>query len=211
MAASTKWNIALAMALQIAALPAVHASNFAVTGTISVNGNPGVLPAGGTFGDSGYNGATGALSSGQFIFPVATTTFHSDSLGADVTVTYQLSQTNTSTGQVASDGVAALTQASLKLQVLSALVGGVIPIGVGTCIFQPIPVDLAGTGSAAGLDLSAAGFTIPTVAPTDCGGHGNEINGGVAGSNNSMQVQLAGDFTPPPANDTIFVNGFDGT
>jgi len=209
MAASTTRNIALALALQMAALPVVHATNFAVTGTISVNGNPGALPAGGTFGNSTYNAATGAISSGKFTFPQSSTTFHSDSLGADVTVTYQLSQTNTSTGQVAFDGVAALTSATLKLQIVSALVAGVIPIGVGTCVFQPIPVGLAGTGSSTGLDLSDASFTIPTVGATDCGGYGDQINTGVAGSNNSLQMHLAGNFTPPPEDDTIFENGFD--
>jgi hypothetical protein len=209
MAASTTRNIALALALQMAALPLVHATNFAVTGTISVNGNPGTLPGGGTFGNSTYDTATGAISSGKFTFPQSSTTFHSDTLGADVTVTYQLTQTNTSTGQVATDGVAALTGATLKLQIVSALVAGVIPIGIGTCVFQPIPVNLAGTGAASGLDLSDSSFTIPTVGPTDCGGYGDQINTGVAGSNNSMQVHLAGNFTPPPEDDTIFKNGFD--
>lgn len=209
MAASTKRNIALGLALQMAALTAAHATNFDVTGTITINGNAGTLPTGGTFGNSIYDGATGALSSGKFTFPQSSATFHVDSLGADVTVTYQLSQTNTSTGQVATDGVAALSQATLKLQVVSALIAGVIPIGVGTCVFQPITIDLAGTGSAAGLDLSDPAFTIPTVGSTDCGGYGDQINTGVAGSNNSMQVHLAGDFTPPPEDDTIFRNGFD--
>jgi hypothetical protein len=209
MAASKTGNIALALALQIAVLPAAQASNFAVTGTISVNGTPGALPSGGTFGNSTYDTATGAISSGKFTFPQSSTTFHSDTLGADVTVTYQLTQTNTSSGQVATDGVAALTGSTLQLQIVSALIAGVIPIGVGTCIFQPIPVDLAGTGSAGGLDLSDSSFTIPTVGPTDCGGYGDQINTGVAGSNNSMEIHIAGNFTPPPEDDTIFENGFD--
>lgn len=211
MAASTKRNIALVLALQLAALPWAHATNFTVTGTISVNGNPGTLPAGGTFGNSTYNAVTGAISSGKFTFPQSSTTFHSDSLGADVVVNYQLSQTNASTGEVASDGVAALTVAHMKLQIVSAFAGGVVPIPLGTCIFQPIDFDLSGTGSAAGLELSDAAFTIPQVGPTDCGGFGDQINTGVAGSNNSIDIHLAGDFTPPPEDDTIFKNGFDLT
>ena len=188
-----------------------NAANFAVSGTISVNGNPGALPSGGTFGDSTYDTVTGDISSGLFTFPQATTTFHSDSLGADVTVTYQLSQTNTSTGQVATDGVAALTQAQLKLKAISAVVG-VIPISFGnSCIFQPITVDLAGTGSASGLDLSDSSFTIPQVGSTDCGGFGSQVNTGIAGSNNSLVMHLAGDFTPPSGNDLIFKNGFDSS
>ena len=211
MAASKKRNTALALALQLAVLPLAHATNFTVTGTISVNGNPGTLPAGGTFGNSTYDTVTGAISSGKFTFPPSSTTFHSDSLGADILVNYQLSQTNTSTGEVATDGVAALTVAHMKLQIVSAFANGVVPIPLGTCVFQPIDFDLSGTGSAAGLDLADAAFTIPGVAPTDCGGFGDQINTGVAGSNNSIDIHLAGDFTPPPENDTIFENGFDVT
>jgi len=199
-------RVALALAVACAA-PFAHATNFAVSGTITVNGNPGALPDGGTFGNSTYNATTGALSSGKFTFPQATTSFPSQ-IGT-VTVTYQLSQTNSSTGQVASDGVAALTQAHLKLQVVSASIG-VIPIGIGTCVFQPIDVDLAGTGAASGLDLSDEGFTIPQVASSDCGGYGDQINAGVAGSNNSLAMHVAGNFTPPPESDIIFANGFDG-
>lgn len=205
MSASGSIRASIALAL-LCALPIAHATNFDVTGTITVNGNPGPLPAGGTFGDSTYDTATGALSAGKFTFPQATTTFPSQA--GTVTVTYVLSQTNVSTGQVAGDGVAALTQAALKLQVVSASIG-VIPIGIGTCVFQPINVDLAGVGAASGLDLDASGFTIPAVASTDCGGYGGQINPGVAGSNNSMQTHLAGDFTPPSQSDTIFANGFD--
>ncbi|MEO5625596.1 MAG: hypothetical protein ABIQ70_06290 [Dokdonella sp.] len=185
------------------------ATNFPVSGTITVNGNPGVLPDGGTFGDSSYNATTGDIASGLFTFPQSTTTFHSDTLGVDITVTYQLSQTNASTGQVANDGVAALTQAQLKLKAISAVVG-FVPIAFGnTCIFQPINVDLDGTGAASGLDLAQSGFTIPQVGATDCGGYGSQVNSGIAGSSNSIQMQMAGDFTPPPANDTIFANGFE--
>jgi hypothetical protein len=196
---------ALATAMVLACNVA-GATNFAVTGTISVNGNPGALPSGGTFGNATYNATSGAISSGKFTFPQATLSF--DSAVGTVTATYTLSQTNTSTGQVASDGVAALTQTHLKLVVDSARIG-VIPIGIGTCVFQPINVDLAGTGAAAGLDLGDDAFTIPSVASTDCGGYGDQVNAGVAGSNNTLQVHIAGNFTPPPEDDTIFANGFD--
>jgi hypothetical protein len=210
MAASATRALALTTALQLAAAAAAHAANFPVTGTISVNGTSGALPAGGTFGNSTYNGTTGALSSGKFTFPQASTTFHSDDLGTDVVVNYQLSQTNTSTGQVAPDGVAALSVAHMKLQIVSAFAGGIVPIPLGTCVFQPIDFGLSGTGSATGLDLSDASFTIPAVASTDCGGFGDQINSGVAGSNNSLDVHIAGNFTPPtPEDDTIFENGFE--
>ena len=206
MAASMKWNIALAMALQIAALPAVHASNFAVTGTVTFNGNSGALPGGGTFGNSTYDTATGALSSGKFTFPQATTTVPVSGFG-NVDVTYQLSQTNTSTALIAPDGIAAMSAVQAKLQIISTS----LPISITPCVFEPIPLEFAGTGSSAGLDLADAAFTIPPAPVGNCGLVRDQINNAIAGSNNSMQVQLAGDFTPPPANDTIFVNGFDGT
>jgi hypothetical protein len=190
----------------VAVPSAANAANFPVSGTISVNGNAGALPTGGTFGNSTYDATSGAISSGKFTFPQATLSFDSD-IGT-VTVTYTLSQTNTSTGQVANDGVAGLTQTQLKLVVDSARIG-VIPIGIGTCVFQPINVDLDGTGAASGLDLDDDAFTIPSVATTDCGGHGDQVNAGVAGSNNTIQVHIAGNFTPPPEDDTIFANGFD--
>jgi hypothetical protein len=198
-------GVAFALALMCVAANA-HATNYPVSGTITVNANPATLPDGGTFGDSSYDTQTGVISVGKFTFPQATITFPSQ-IGT-VTATYQLTQTNTSTGQVAGDGVAALTQAVLKLQVVSASIG-VIPIGVGTCIFQPLDVDLAGTGAAAGLDLSDAAFTIPTVGASDCGGFGNQINAGIAGSNNSLQMHFAGDFTPPSGSDIIFADGFE--
>lgn len=210
MGVSTTRAVALVLALQALTFSSAHATNFAVTGTISVNGNAGTLPTGGTFGNSTYDGATGALSSGKFTFPQATTTFHSDQLGVDVTVTYLISQTNTSTGEVATDGVAALTQAHLKLKAISAVVG-LVPVSFGeTCIFQPINVDLSGTGAASGLDLTDPGFTIPQVASTACNGFGGQVNDGLTGSNNSLAVHIAGNFTPPtPDDDTIFENGFD--
>jgi hypothetical protein len=181
------------------------ATDFPVTGTITINGNAGTLPTGGTFAGSAYDVTTGDIASGAFTFPVATLSF--DTTFGPATATYQFSQTGTSTGQVANDGVAALTNASMKLQVLSATVNSV-PLGIGTCVFQPIVLSLAGTGSAAGLDLADPAFTIPPAPAGDCGSFASQINDAVAGSNNSTQLLLAGNFTPPP-DDVIFVDGFD--
>lgn len=187
---------------------AASAANFPVSGTITVNGNAGALPSGGTFGPSSYDGVTGAISSGQFTFPQSELDFNSQF--GPVTVTYQLSQTNTSNGQVASDGTAALSQVILKLEVLLVTINSVpVSTGNGTCIFQPIDLDLAGTGSASGLDLTDPVFTIPPVGATDCGAFSSQINDNIAGNNNSAVMHLAGDFTPPPNDDTIFKNGFD--
>ena len=198
----------LAVVLALCAAPCALAGNtdYPVAGTITVNGSAGALPAGGEFNGSAYDAASGAIAAGQFVFPVATISFPS-TLGT-VLATYQLSQTDTAGGQVAADGVAALEPAAMKLQILSATLGG-STIPVGTCIFEPIDVVLDGTASAGGLVLADDAFTIPPVAPTACGGYGAQINDGIAGSVNSLQMQIAGDFTPPAAADLIFADGFE--
>lgn len=195
------------MALAAAGAPAAAgAVDYPLTGTISVNGQAGALPAGGTFAGSDYDAASGAIAAGRFTFPQATTIYASP-LGP-VTVTYQLSQTGESSGQVAADGVAALTPAILRLQVISAS-SPLGPISVGTCVLEPIEVALGGNGSATGLDLSDAGFTIPPVGAADCGGFGSQINQAIAGDDNAIELHVAGDFTPPGGDDTIFHDGFE--
>ena len=197
----------LAFVLALLAAPCALAGNtdYPVAGTITVNGSAGALPVG-EFTGSAYDAASGEIAAGQFVFPVATISFPS-SLGT-VVATYQLSQTNTAGGQVAPDGIAALDPVTMKLQIFSATLGG-FPIPVGTCIFEPIDVVLDGTASASGLVLADEAFTIPPVAPTACGGNGEQINDGIAGSVNSLQMQVTGDFTPPDAADLIFADGFD--
>jgi len=199
--ASSALAALLALACQAAA-----AADFPVSGTLSVNGNSGALPDGGTFGDSTYDAATGVLSAGAFSFPQTTTSFPSD-LGT-VVVTYRLTQTDTSTGLVDADGTAALTNASLSLNVTHVTISG-IPINVGTCVFQPIDIALAGTASATELDLADTGFSIPEVAPSACGGYGDQINQAIAGTNNAIDLVMEGDFTPPAGDDTIFADGFE--
>lgn len=185
---------------------AAAAADFPVSGSIAFNGNAGALPDGGTFGPSSYAPASGAIAAGRFTFPQATTSF-SSTFGS-VVVTYLLSQTNTSSGQIGADGTAAFSAVSMKLEVQQVRVGG-FPVDVGTCVFQPIDLDLAGTASAAGLDLADASFTVPPVGASDCGGYASQINAALAGSNNRIDVHLAGDFTPPADNDTIFADGFE--
>lgn len=188
-------------------LPATAAAvDYPLTGTISVNGQLGALPSGGAFAGSDYDPATGAIAAGHFAFPQTTTTYASP-LGP-IVVTWQLAQIGQSSGQIAADGVAALTPAILRLQVISAS-GPLGPIGVGTCVLEPIEVALGGTGSPAGLDLSDAGFTIPPVGASDCGGFGSQINAAIAGDDNSIAVRIIGDFTPPPGDDAIFADGFE--
>jgi hypothetical protein len=182
------------------------ATDFPVTGTISVNGNLGDLPAGVSFGPSDYDAETGAISAATFTFPPSTASFNSQF--GTVVVHYQLTQTNTSDGQVAGDGTAALSMADMQLSVVSVTISG-FPVDVGTCVLQPLELSLDGSASAAGLDLADPAFTIPEVGASDCGGYGSQINDAIAGSNNSIALHLAGDFTPPQDTDTIFANGFD--
>ncbi|HEU4665981.1 MAG TPA: hypothetical protein VFS55_18270, partial [Dokdonella sp.] len=173
--------------------------------TITVNGSPGSLPAGGTFGDATYDAGTGMLSAGTFVFPPASAVVAIQGFG-DVTVNYQFSQTNTSTAAVAGDGVAAMTTVHAKLEILSTS----LPLSVTPCVFEPIDLDLVGTGTVAGLDLADAVFSVPPT-QSSCGGFASQINSGLAGSNNSIELLIEGDFTPPSgSSDIIFDDGFDG-
>lgn len=201
-----KVAVAMCVAASIG-LPGVAAAvDFPVSGTITVDGQSGTLPEGGAFAGSGYDPASGSIASGAFAFPV--TIVSREVSGGTVAVTYQLSQVDTSSGQVASDGVAALSVASMKLAVLSATYNG-FPIPVAPCEFQPILIELAGTGDSDGLALADSQFDIPPAPVGNCGAFRDQINGAFAGSDNAIIVQMAGDFTPPSDQDTIFVDGFD--
>ena len=197
------------LALSVLAVPAVAGTDYPVSGSITVNGTVGPLPAGGEFTGSSYDEVTGDIGAGAFEFPQATIDFDSP-VGA-VTATYELTQTNTSSGQVEADGIAGVTSASMRLRVISAFIGGLVPIPIGNdCVFAPIVFGLDGTGSSTGLDLADAAFTIPEVAADACGGFGADINEGIAGGTNSIELQIDGDFTPPTeVIDLIFEDGFD--
>jgi len=194
--------VAASFAAALAFAAPAYATNFPVSGTITVNGNAGSLPSG-TFGDSTYDSTTGALSVGKFTFPQASTTINITGFGS-VTVNYQFTQTNTSTALVASDGTAAMSQVVARLSILSTS----LPISVTPCGFGPIGLDLTGSGSAAGLDLEDRSFTVPPTTDS-CGGFKDQINDQLATSDNSIAPHFVGDFTPPPS-DKIFFDGFDG-
>jgi hypothetical protein len=200
---------AFVLALSMTMVPAAFAgTDYPVSGSITVNGTEGPLPAGGEFVGSSYDEASGEIGAGVFEFPVATVDFDSP-VGA-VTATYELTQADSSSGHVDADGIAGLTSASMQLRVISAFIGGLVPIPIGNdCVFWPIVFELDGTGSSAGLDLGDS-FTIPEVAADACGGFGAEINEGIAGDTNSIELQIDGDFTPPSGViDLIFEDGFD--
>ncbi len=185
-----------------------RASNFPVSGTLTINGTPGTLPAGASFGDSTYTQATGLLSQGTFTIPQGTVSFESQY--GPVVATYQFTQTNTSTGQVDAGGVAALSKATMRMAVVSATVSG-FPIPIGICVFEPIDLFLVGTGAASGMDVSDPDFTIPEVAPLACGGYGGQINAAIAGGNKAIDLHLEGDFSPPAGGGggAVFADGFE--
>lgn len=183
-----------------------QAIDFPVTGTVTVNGAPGELPSGGTFANSSYAPTSGLIGAGTFTFPITTETTVSD--GITFVLKYQMIQTDTSNGAVAPDGVAALSAATFKLKVISITASG-FPLPIGVCEIQPIAVDLAGTASAIGLNLSDAQFDIPQVPVGQCGSFRDSFNDAFFGGNNSMTIQLTGDFTPPSTGDLIFRNGFE--
>ncbi|MGA9421237.1 MAG: hypothetical protein WBW61_02680 [Rhodanobacteraceae bacterium] len=198
------WRATFAWVFVCVALPAA-ATDFPVTGSLSLNGTISPLPDGGVFAGSAYDPASGLIAPGAFVFPQATLSF--DTTFGTAIVTYVVSQLNTSAGMVEAGGDAGLTGTDLQLDVLSLRVGG-IPIPLGNCTFGPIMLDLAGNGSASGLALGDSGFEIPPVANDDCGGYGGAIDDQIAGSNNDIALELAGDFTPP-MDDRIFGDGFD--
>ncbi|MGA8277162.1 MAG: hypothetical protein WB784_03075 [Rhodanobacteraceae bacterium] len=198
------WRAAFAWAFACVALPAA-ATDFPVTGSLSLNGTISPLPDGGVFAGSAYDPVSGLIAPGAFVFPQSTLSFDT-TLGTAI-VTYVVSQLNTSAGMVEAGGDAGLTETDLQLDVLSLQISG-IPIPLGNCTFGPILLDLAGNGSAADLVLGDSGFEIPPVAANDCGGYGGAIDNQIAGSNNDIALDLAGDFTPPTG-DRIFDNGFD--
>lgn len=177
---------------------AAAAVDFPVSGSISINGNTGALPDG-TFQGSSYDPATGAIGAGTFKFPQATVTNGANSL------TYQLSQTGTSTGLVDASGVATFNNVSLAVTLLYGSYNG-LPVTFGSsCVFAPIPVMLVGSGSAAGVDVADPSFAIPPTTDS-CNSFASMINPVVGTSSNSIQLHLDGDFTPPG---TIFANGFE--
>ena len=161
-----------------------------VAGTLVINGAAGDLPRGATFVPSPSSG--GRFLRGVFAFPDTTMRVTVAGYG-DVDVTYRLVQTNTSMAEVAPDGVAAMTRVLARLE----LVGTTLPLTVTPCAFGPIAIDLAGQGSANGLDLEAAPFAIPPAAPDQCGAFGARLNALVATRNNRLQVHVAGNFSRP--------------
>lgn len=194
--ATAGWLLAACMIGQAAA-----ATDYNVAGSVTFDGNVSVLDDG-LFLGSSYATATGAIGAGAFKFQGAT-------VGDGVTeLTYQLDQDVASAGQVGSDGLAALSDASLRLTVVDMTYNG-SPRVVGTdCVFQPIHIVLDGNASVGGLELSASGFVIAPIDGDACNGFAGSINTLLAGNANSITLRIAGNFAPPG---TIFAAGFEST
>lgn len=186
------------------ALP-VAAAQFPVTGTVAFGSETSALPTGTNFGDSTWNPATGELSSGRFHFPRASISRDTD-LGP-LKITYDLTQTSDSMALVDADGNAAFTTVALQLHVVSVTLG-YLPLDIGpACDFAPLLWDdLAGTASAAGMEVAQASFGVPET--SGCGAWRDQINDAIAAADGSVELELAGDFTPP-SGDLIFSDGFE--
>lgn len=202
-------GLAVATALAAWAMPAA-AVDFPVTGVVTMNGHAATLPNGSVFAGSAYNPTTGIISAGKFVVPEGSETF-ATTFG-EIDVTYDLEQTNTSSGLVASDGTAAFTTATFTFTITSMTFNG-SPVDLGTCTYGPFDADLVGIASSTVLSAEDTNVSIaPVSGATDCGGptFQSVFNQFLAGTG-SVQLELAGNFTPPPDDDLIFKDGFDGT
>lgn len=197
---------AVVLAIGSSASSLARAIDCPVSGDLTINGQLSDLPPGGSFANSDYNPVSGVIDAGTFTFPVVTETSVAD--GIVFVFRYQFTQTDSSAGVVAADGVVALATARFRMEILSITANGV-PYSIGQCTMQPIMVELAGTASVTGLDLVDTQFTIPPVPVGQCGIWRDSFNQAYAGDNNAMSSRVLGNFTPPSAADVIFKNGFD--
>lgn len=196
----------LFMASLALATPAM-ATQFPVSGSVTLAGNTASLPAS-TFGNSSYNPSSGYLSSGKFTFPQAS--FTNSTFFGPLTVTYQLSQTNTASAMVGTLGDAAFTEVDLKLHIVSANFNGSVYDVGSTCDFVPIVLaTLGGNASSSVMTVSQSDLIVPLTSD-DCGGFKDQINNIITNSTgNSISLSLDGNFTPPDDNDIIFQDGFE--
>lgn len=192
----------LAAGLMLFVLQATAAQYPISSGTIVINGSSDALPAGGTFGDSIYDGVTGYVSAGKFVFPQASIA------SGDFSVDYQLTQTDTSAALIDSSGNVGFTTANMRLSIISASYRG-FPAAVSPCVFSPIVWDsLGGTASGAGMQISSATFVVPPTTDS-CGGFKDDINNALIGNKNSISMMIDGNFAPPAQSDRIFFDGFE--
>jgi hypothetical protein len=196
---------ALAVVLVLAALP-LHAQTEATQGTppdrifrhyiegrpvsgqFVINGFPMAFPAG-----SFVNGAQQASPSvygGVFYFPPSTVQSNVNGLGM-VTLNSQLLHLGSTYNPVIAPNVAGVQMDNVYLQLQSATVSGV-PVALGSdCIYGPIVLGATGTWNASAANMSGGGIVIPPVPTTACAGFGGTLNNSIAGSNNSVTINIA--------------------
>lgn len=192
--------------------PSVKAAQYAVDGTIDFHNGPDPLPAGVTFGDADYDPGNGYLSQADFEFPEHSVSLTTVDYSPPVvmTLSYRFIQSEPASALVDADGNAAFTPVRLKLHVVSAESNTGRSYAVGsTCDFGPVVWDsLAGTASAAGIDLQAVRFSVSDTQDA-CGGHAGILDTMLAANDNSVSLHLDGDFTPPTLSDRVFLDGFE--
>ncbi|TDR38223.1 hypothetical protein DFR29_12223 [Tahibacter aquaticus] len=159
-----------------------------VSGQIVVNGYPMPFPAGSYV--NGAQQASPAVYGGQFSFPASTLQSNVNGLGL-VTLTTRLQNMSGSYNPLVGGNLAGLQIYDVYLQLQSATVSG-IPVSLGSdCRFGPFLVSAQGSWNATTATVSETGFTIPPVAPTACNGYGATLSNSIAGSNNSITVNIA--------------------
>lgn len=199
-------SIAIAL-LAVGVSGSALAETYPVTGLVTLNADSGPLPDGSNFVSSGYDLQVGELAPGQFHFPPDTISVPYGPF--TLNVTYQLVQLNQSGAMVLPDGSAMFDPVTLQIDVIAADISGGA-VDLGTCSLGPIHLnELVGHGTSVELSTTDPQFVVPPVAPSDCGGYGDQINDGMAGSDNAITLKLQGNFTPPPDLDLIFADGFE--
>lgn len=160
-----------------------------VTGYLAVKGDPN--PFSGVTIEGSLDADAGTISA-QATFP-ASSIIQEDALpDQNAEVTIQVTQSEAATGTYDATSGALTLDATFSLEITEVnLVHQVtgerneVPIGEGTCVFNPIEVDMVGTATGSPLQatLSDDSFVIPEPAnpETDCGPLGALIYPNVAG------------------------------
>lgn len=158
-----------------------------VSGQFVINGFPMAFPAG-SFVD-GAQQASPATYGGIFYFPPATFQSNVNGLGL-VTLNTQLTHSGTTSNPLSSPSTAGIQMTNVYLRLQSATVSGV-PVALGNdCVFGPILFSAQGSWNAASANMSGSQITIPPVAGNACAGFATTLNNSIAGSNNTVTINI---------------------
>jgi hypothetical protein len=159
-----------------------------VSGQLVVNGFPMPMPSGSHV--HGSHQPTPGVYDGTFYFPSSTLQSNVNGLGL-VTLTVQLLHQGLSSTSMVAGGTAGQQLTDLYLQLQSATVSGV-PVALGSdCKFGPIFVSVPGSWNATTMTATGNGITIPPVAAGTCAGFSSTLNNSIAGSNNSITINIS--------------------